>query len=585
LYHLFFQGTVEKREQKVSTSKYYVHLLGKEPAMQYELALYSHFQEQQPTHTSIEELAAIWSCSTRYAKTIIQRLANEKAVSWEAFRGRGKKPILTLNRTKLEAIHQVFDSLWQQEHFHEAYTLLMSHQLLQHPIAEKWLMDRYGVQQLPTNEHIFRQPFYKVAVNFDPLHGLSRHDLHFAEQLHETLFSYHPELKKTEPNLLFHYETEDNQTWRFIVRKDVYFHNNQQLTAYDIKWSLERAASFTEAFFTYKHIEVLHDYELIITLTKTFSLFPRCLASYRTAIVPRLQEHGKIGCGPFLFVQETEEKLQLNVFTRYFKQRPWIDGIEILYTDPKTGFGISISPFHEAIAATELVFNEDGADFISFNMRTGPLADPLYRETIYALIDENKFLVKDGGEIPAYSWEYGRTSPGKKAAAAIPAERFPSLKIGFQQIREGANHEREATILQSLLESYGIESTVELVDFRLPTFDISSRYDLFVGGYALGKDVVLSLIALYTGPPMTILNMAADALRKMVLSRIEKAAQLEVPESILDNIRQIEMDLQHAYCLKLLNHRTHSHFLSDDLHYRNIQFDSHGRIDYKRIWM
>lgn len=553
--------------------------------MHYELALYSHFPEQQPTYTSIEELAAIWSCSTRYAKTIIQRLANEKAVSWEAFRGRGKKPILTLKRTKLEAIHHVFDSLWQQEHFHEAYTLLMSQQLLHHPVAEKWLMDRYGVQQLPTNEHIFRQPFYKVDVNFDPLNGLSRHDRHFANQLHETLFSYNPASKTAEANLLFHYETEDNRTWRFIVRKGVYFHNNQQLTAHDIKWSLERAASFTDSFFTYEQIDVLHDYECIITLTKAFSLLPRCLASYRTAILPRFQEQGKIGCGPFQFVKETDEKLRLNVFPNYYKQRPWIDGIEILYTDSDAGFGISFTPFHEATPSTELVFNEDGADFISLNMRTGPLADPLYRETIYALIDEHEYIIKERREIPAYSWEYGKILKTKAAKVRIPAEQFPPLKIGFQQIRNGVNHEREAHIFQKALENYGIESTLELVDLRLPLTDVSSRYDAFVGGYALGPDVLLALIALYTGSSTTILDMATDELQEMITELSDKAAHLDETNEMIDSIRSIEAELRNAYCLKLLNHRSHCQYIRRNLHYENIQFDSEGRIDYKGIWM
>ena len=553
--------------------------------MHYELALYSHFNEQQPTHTSIEELATIWSCSTRYAKTIIQRLANEKAVSWESFRGRGKKPILTLNRTKLEAIHHVFDSLWQQEHFHEAYTLLVSQQLLQHPVAEKWLMDRYGVQHLPTNEHIFRQPFYKVIVNFDPLNGLSRHDMHFAEQLHETLFSYNPDSKKAEANLLFHYETDDDRIWRFIVRKDVYFHNNEPLTAHDIKWSLERATPFTDTFFSYEHIEVLHDFELVITLTEAFSLLPRCLASYRTAILPRRQEHGKIGCGPFMFVQETDEKLQLRVFTNYFKQRPWIDGLEILYADPTAGFGISTRPLPEALRAKELVFYEDGADFISFNMKMGPLADPLLRETVYALIDEQQYVMAEWGEIPAYSWEYQRRSTVRKAQTKVPADRFPPLKIGFQQIRDGVNHEREALILQRALDAYGIESTLELVDFRLPPLDVSARFDLFVGGHALGKDVILSLVAIYTGGALAIYNMASHELQEMVRSLIQRATAFSESEAMLDTLRMIETELQNAYCLKLLTHRTHRQFISNDVHYRNIQFDSNGRIDYKTIWM
>ncbi|KGR77699.1 ABC transporter substrate-binding protein [Ureibacillus manganicus] len=552
--------------------------------MNYELELHLHFQEQCPTTTSIEELAHIWKCSTRYAKTIVNRLAADRVLTWEVFRGRGKKPLLTLIRSKNDAIYNVFDELWNSEKFDKAYELLMNHQLLNHPIGEEWLMNRYGIQQLHSNKHMFRQPFSKVDVNFDPLYALSRHDFHFAEQLHETLFTFHDETNTVEPNLLFDFETKDFQTWRFILRKGVYFHNHELVTAIDVKRTLQRATLYTNEIFTYKQIEILNDYELIISLNKAFSLFTHYLASYRTAILPKNHQQGKIGCGAFMFHSNTEEKLQLEVFPNYFKARPWIDGIEILYTKNISSFAVSPRPFESSVPYTEMIFEENGADYISLNGKTGPLVNSEFRETIYSLIESADYVVHEWGEIEANSWLYKNINTQVNTKPLIPAKQFPTLTIGVQQIREGVNHEREALILQDALANYGIRSTIQILDFKTTYEDITHQFDLFVGGFALGRDVILSLIGIYKSPQNTILGMLPAKEQLIVHKLIESIYVSNDVETIMNILNQIETILQELYCLKFLNHRTHKQYIRNDVHYKRIQFDSHGRIDYKRIY-
>jgi len=552
--------------------------------MNYELELHTHFQEHSPTTTSIEELADIWNCSTRYAKTIINRLASNNVIQWEVFRGRGKKPKLTLLRSKNEAIYEVFDELWNQEKFDKAYELLKEHQLLNHPLAEEWLLNRYGIQQLQTNKYIFRQPYSKVDVNFDPLYFLSRHDFHFAEQIHETLFIYNEESKKVETNMLFAYETEDFQTWRFILRKDILFHNHEPVKASDIKRSLERAAIFTNEMFTYMEIIIIDDYELTITLNKPFSLFTNCLASYRTAILPKDHKQGTIGCGAFKFVSNTDEKLQLDVFSHYFKQRPWIDGIEILYTRNMSSFAVASKPFDDTIPFTEMVFEENGADYVSLNGKTGPLSNPALRETIYSLIKAEDYVMHEWREIEANSWHYGEKLTKVHASTLIPPDQFPTLTIGVQQIREGVNHEREALILQTAIANYGIKSTIHIVDFKTTNEDISQQFDLFVGGYAVGRDVILSLIGVYMSPQNTVLGMLSEQEQQLCLDLFEETYSSDDHELMMNHLNQIETILLKTYSLKFLTHRTHWQYVRKDVNYKRIQFDSHGRIDYKGIY-
>ena len=42
--------------------------------MHYELRLFDFFNEHVRKETSVDELAQIWHCSTRYAKTIVKKM-------------------------------------------------------------------------------------------------------------------------------------------------------------------------------------------------------------------------------------------------------------------------------------------------------------------------------------------------------------------------------------------------------------------------------------------------------------------------------------------------------------------------------
>lgn len=549
--------------------------------MYYELALHQIFSEDETITTSIEELATLWQCSTRYAKTVINRLHDEQVLQWQVFRGRGKKPQIKLRRSKLDAVYDIFDHFWQQEQFERAYSLLIDQQLMNHPTIESWLHERYGIQQNKENEHIFRMPFYPVELMLDPLFGISRHDGHFADMLHERLFTYNAEKNTVEPNLVFHYETDDYQTWRLLLRKDVYFHDLTLLTAEVVAHSLKRTIPVTEWFFTYKDISVINDFELILTLETPFMLLPNCLAGYRTSILPIEHKQGTIGCGAFLLVTNTDEKLQLQVFSKYFKQRPWIDGIEIFYTQDVANFGVSTIPFADDVAMRTLITQEQGGDYISLNAQKGPLANAAYRETVYSLIDAASFTLFERGETIAYSWIFGEKLIPTFSERLVDATQFPPLKIGVQQIRAGVNHEREALILQQVLANYGIESTLHICDFKEKVIELEQQYDLFVGGSALGEDMLLSRAYIYTSEPNTILCMAPNLIQQQVKTLYQPVENLSHIENVL---QQIDQQLQQSFCLKFLNHRIHTQYVRQDFSYQNIQFDNHGRIAYKVLF-
>ena len=553
--------------------------------MQYELILHNYFRTKERTQTSIEALANIWQCSTRYAKTIVQRLQKQQIISWETSRGRGKKPYITLQRTKLETIYDSFHSYWQREQYEQAYTLLADYQLLNNPITQSWLQHHYGVQQSKNEEYIFRYPSYDVNLNLDPIKALSRHDAHFIKQIHETLFKFNEHTKKVEPNLIFHYETKDYKKWRFILRKGILFHNLQPLTTSDIKHSLEQLTDLVAPYFQFLHIEIIHDHEIVITLSTPFALLPNLLSSFRTVILPQDYTDGTIGCGAFMLAENSEKRLQLKTFEHYFHTRPWIDGVDIIYTNHVTDFGISYKPYPNSVPQTEITFQEFGAEYIVLNCHNGPLKNCAMRETIYHLIKPNEFVLKEYNETVATSWVPNQEKiTNVSSTLKVPATNFPTLKIGYQQIREGANHLREAHIIQKQLEQYGIASSLECVNLQSETKQVDYSIDIFVGGVAVGRQQVLSILNIYLSHPSPFLSLLNRDNKQWLRGQLQMIYTTSDTIQIEKNFTEIEHRLQTIHCLKFLTHRQHCQYIRKDFPFRQVQFDENGRIDYKKVF-
>ena len=91
--------------------------------MHYELMLYQHFEQNVRTETTIDQLAELWCCSSRHAKTQIQFLQQQQVVRWETMRGRGKKPFITLLREKIEVLTDTMEALWEKSKYEEAIQL------------------------------------------------------------------------------------------------------------------------------------------------------------------------------------------------------------------------------------------------------------------------------------------------------------------------------------------------------------------------------------------------------------------------------------------------------------------------------
>jgi methyl-accepting chemotaxis protein len=148
---------------------------------------------------------------------------------------------------------------------------------------------------------------------------------------------------------------EDSLTWVFNLRKGARFHNGREITAKDVKYSLERllnpqlkspnawflleiegAKEFNQGIAQQVNgIKVLDDYRVEIKLSQPYSGFLLNLAQTCCAILAKEDVERGIftGCGPYTLTDKDEEKYVLTAFKDYFGGQPYVDNIEIIYND------------------------------------------------------------------------------------------------------------------------------------------------------------------------------------------------------------------------------------------------------------
>lgn len=544
--------------------------------MHYNLVLHQHFKEFIRTETSIEQLSSIWQCSERYAKIVIKQLQQQQKVLWETSRGRGKKPYLTLCQSKTDAVIQVLQRLWLQKKYEEVFQLVKDSQLQKNPSIQAWMNAQFG---LHTNkdEHIFVQPMYFVELFLDPLKAISRHDMHILEQIHESLFIIN-ERREVESNLLFDYNSKDNRTWYFILRKGVLFHNLEELTANDAIESIRYIKSYYKNIFTIESMQILGRYTFSITLHKPLGFFPNFLASIRCSIFYKGIE-STIGCGPFQLVINTSERMRLQTFTQYFKQRPWIDAVELIYQDVEADI-VSNNINQIDVPYKEIVFQEQGADFFALNSAYGELTDRDKRAYIWHLIDPELCIINHEREIIAQSWLVGESNKLPVKKTVKPHFNRP-LVIGYQEIRQGVNHLYRVEPIQQLLLKQGIESTTICIDLKHVHEKIEQKIDIFVGGNALNDNVLLAYFMMYSSEPQIFLSFLRPESRQKAEYLLQQAVSQKECLAFFKKIEQLLID---EYTLKFIAHRKHYFYVREDTPYKHVEFDKHGRVNYRRIF-
>jgi peptide/nickel transport system substrate-binding protein len=247
------------------------------------------------------------------------------------------------------------------------------------------------------------------------------------------------------PSLTERWEiSDDGRVWTFYLKKGVLFHDGAELTAEDVKFTLEQIAK-----------RRWHGFQTFFKCVKKFSaperyLFRMELSRYDHAlwgglllnIVPRHLFIGKslppfdrkpVGTGPFRFVSRNDEEIVLEANENHFRGRPYLDRLRLkvvrspqVYIDLAVGKIDLLGGIDEEYYAflSQLpdirVYRKRASPFLymlCFNTRREMFRSPEIRRAVEGVIDRQKLTALplqekwQAASGPFPSWEDDRYLP------------------------------------------------------------------------------------------------------------------------------------------------------------------------------
>ncbi len=261
----------------------------------------------------------------------------------------------------------------------------------------------------------------------------------FAANIFDTLVSYKDDLSNPAPGLAKSWTiSDDGKSYTFILREGVKFHNGEDFTAEDVKYTIDEIvnpdnASPSKQFFSVVNsVNVIDDYTIEFKLDQVNPSFLLVLGSPQIGIMPKdhvlevghdVFDRSPVGTGPFIFQEWTPDTtLTLVKNKNYWGGEPNIEKAifkpipkaEVRAVELKSG-GIDLATNLTAQDIDALTANKDydvkqvpglSLQYLGFSSVKEPYSDVRFRKAIYYSTDfENaiKGIYGNTGE-RAYSW-------------------------------------------------------------------------------------------------------------------------------------------------------------------------------------
>ncbi|SFB10457.1 peptide/nickel transport system substrate-binding protein [Lentibacillus halodurans] len=356
-------------------------------------------------------------------------------------------------------------------------------------------------------------------VSFD----IHDHNNTSTEAVHVNMFNYLVRNDAEEgfvSDLAENWENIDENTWTFTLEEGVTFHNGEELTAEDVKYTLERVAN-DDTLLEYgsyqqiEEVEILNDYEFNIHTHESEPALLNRLSRLGSGILPKdyIESEGwdvfleePVGSGPYKLKEwRKDDQLVLEPFEDYFGEEPKWEEV-VFRTIPEDSTRVSEVLTGGADIAVnipptdiERIEQEDGVSIVTspsqrvmlFALRTQgdyPTADPKVREAIDLAIDKEAIVdsLLEGYGTPTRT----RVTPGNVGAnedlydtQVYDPEKAKELlaEAGYENgvnITLSAPNGRylkdkeSVELMQAMLEEVGITAELEMLEWSA----FSTRY-------------------------------------------------------------------------------------------------------------
>ncbi|KMJ57179.1 hypothetical protein AB685_17365 [Bacillus sp. LL01] len=556
-----------------------------------------------PIPTTIEKLSTALFCSKRYTKQIIKELKEQGWIEWEVKPGRGNRSILRLLLSLEDLELMKAQTLFREEKYKQSFEPLRKISNGKREEFLHWMEGQLGyVNDTKEDKDILRYPYYEAVKNLDPNGLLSRHDVHIADQIYDTLVSFKPMENVFEPRLAHAWEVDESGlVWTFYLRKGVYFHHGRKLDAEDVVFTFERLLQMNSEESEWiktlvVRVEKTGSYTVRFYLTCENYLFLNYLSGIRAAILPK---DGKtdirtmpLGTGPFKLVRNDEAMMVLDVHESYFLGRPFLDKVEIIHLPDLSPEQMQLSFWlskRDQASETSIRKLEKGATYLSFNLRrNGPMQDEKWREAIMEVLNPHELIESIGTDnhVPATSF-----LPKKNGSAVCgkSGEKHPHLDkplvVCGTQIRKGANVERELTWVTSMLKEAGYQVKAEIVPIeKLAKDDFLEGVDMVIGGIAFSEDEVLSYVRFFQMSQAFIYNLADGGLQRVIKETIRLVEKTPDRSEQLQLLLDLEKKVIESKLIHLFYHRAQQVNIYNSS-IQGVSLKNTGRVMYRDLWV
>lgn len=343
------------------------------------------------------------------------------------------------------------------------------------------------------------------VTSLDPHQGKETPAVQVTCQIFDTLVVVNPETGELEPQIAESWEQTDDVTYVFKIREGIKFHDGSEVTAADVKFSLERAINSAAVSYIVDFIESVSDNgDGTVTVKTKYPYGPalRNLAIPFAAIVPKaLVEADEanfilnpVGSGPYQFVEWKQgDHITMKAFDDYYAGKAATENL-IMRVVPEnaqrsialeTGevdlaYGLSVNDIPKVEDNPDLVANVISSlscTYISFNLNKAPFDNPLVREALSIAIDRQAIVdtINSGVGEPAdaiiapgvfgyYSTGVPEYNP-ERAKELLAEAGYPNGFSTTLWVNENQGRIEICQAIMAMLMDIGVECKLESMEF------------------------------------------------------------------------------------------------------------------------
>ncbi|CAI0955191.1 SgrR family transcriptional regulator [Serratia entomophila] len=542
-----------------------------------------------PVAITIGELAAMFYCSERHARTLVQQLQEQGWLSWQSQPGRGKRARLHCLKTPDELRAQLLQQLLLQGNHQGALEMAQLD-----PQRLQGLLSPHLGGQWQAGSPTLRIPYYRTLENLDPLTLTGRAEQHLVSTLHAGLTRLTTGNPEPQPDLAHHWQIGNNgRRWQFFLRSRLRWHNGDPITGQQLLQTLEQLRQHPRSQPSLANVASV---SLPHPLCIQFDLqLPDYWLAHRLAELPCLLTHPElpaIGAGPFKLALNEPHLVRLEQHAFYHLQHPYLENIEYwitpdlplndAYTSCQHPVRITIGQQEDLAQARPVQRSMSlGWCYLAVNLKHGVL-NQAQGQKLLMLIQQSGLLgnlpIPNSVITPSSEMLPGWRIPQQRVAGdiALPAK----LTLLY---RPPVELESVTVALQQLLAQHGCELELRYSPGkRWQSAEQIAQADLLLADNLIGEAPEATLESwlrqdtLWRG----ILTDGAWRRQQETLQRIQ---QLQAQQPRFEQLKNYYLQLMRAAIITPLFHYQYQISAPPRIH--GVTLTAHGWFDFCQAWL